>query len=110
AHWLNDTHWVPHTDILGRWGRLRGRRRRRPESREHRTGSARSEGWYPISRREKARYLRPCPAPRPDPDAPDTQGPNRVLSERRSEQRRLLSAIGSAALPDSDLLKLNQLK
>ncbi|NWS00449.1 SET1A methyltransferase, partial [Motacilla alba] len=38
------------------------------------------------------------------------QGPNRVLSERRSEQRRLLSAIGSAALPDSDLLKLNQLK
>ncbi|NWT77334.1 SET1A methyltransferase, partial [Prunella himalayana] len=79
--------------------------------REHRTGSARSEGYYPISRREKARYLRPCPAPRPDPDAPpDTQGPNRVLSERRSEQRRLLSAIGSAALPDSDLLKLNQLK
>ncbi|CAN8179030.1 unnamed protein product, partial [Coccothraustes coccothraustes] len=88
----------------------RCRRRRWPESREHRTGSARSEGWYPISRREKARYLRPCPAPRPDPDAPDTQGPNRVLSERRSEQRRLLSAIGSAALPDSDLLKLNQLK
>lgn len=49
------------------------RRRRWPESREHRTGSARSEGYYPISRREKARYLRPCPAPRPDPDAPDTQ-------------------------------------
>ncbi|NXR39477.1 SET1A methyltransferase, partial [Zosterops hypoxanthus] len=78
--------------------------------RQHRTGSARSEGYYPISKREKARYLRPCPAPRPDPDGPDTQGPNRVLSERRSEQRRLLSAIGSAALPDSDLLKLNQLK
>lgn len=49
------------------------RRRRWPECREHRTGSARSEGYYPISRREKARYLRPCPAPRPDPDAPDTQ-------------------------------------
>ncbi|XP_077646721.1 histone-lysine N-methyltransferase SETD1A-like [Lonchura striata] len=107
AHWLNDTHWVPHT--VTRTSSPR-RRRRWPECREHRTGSARSEGYYPISRREKARYLRPCPAPRPDPDAPDTQGPNRVLSERRSEQRRLLSAIGSAALPDSDLLKLNQLK
>ncbi|NXV39399.1 SET1A methyltransferase, partial [Rissa tridactyla] len=89
--------------------RWRGRRRW-PEGRQHRTGSARSEGYYPISRREKARYLRPCPAAPPDPDLPDTQGPNRVLSERRSEQRRLLSAMGSAALLDSDLLKLNQLK
>lgn len=49
------------------------RHRRRPEPRQHRTGSARSEGYYPISKREKARYLRPCPAPRPDPDGPDTQ-------------------------------------
>ncbi|OWK49792.1 Histone-lysine N-methyltransferase SETD1A, partial [Lonchura striata] len=86
AHWLNDTHWVPHTDILAGLTSSPRRRRRWPECREHRTGSARSEGYYPISRREKARYLRPCPAPRPDPDAPDTQGPNRVLSERRSEQ------------------------
>lgn len=38
------------------------------------------------------------------------QGTNRVLSERRSEQRRLLSAIGTSAIMDSDLLKLNQLK
>lgn len=106
THWLNDTHWVHHTVTRTR----SPRRRRCPDSREHRTGSARSEGYYPISRREKARYLRPCPAPPPDPDGPDTQGPNRVLSERRSEQRRLLSAIGSAALLDSELLKLNQLK
>lgn len=33
-----------------------------------------------------------------------------MLSERRSEQRRLLSAIGTSAVMDSDLLKLNQLK
>lgn len=39
-----------------------------------------------------------------------SQGTNRVLSERRSEQRRLLSAIGTSAIVDSDLLKLNQLK
>lgn len=39
-----------------------------------------------------------------------SQGTNRILSERRSEQRRLLSAIGTSAILDSDLLKLNQLK
>lgn len=38
------------------------------------------------------------------------QGVNRVLSERRSEQRRLLTVIGTTAVMDSDLLKLNQLK
>lgn len=42
--------------------------------------------------------------------SPLSQGSNRVLSERRSEQRRLLSAIGTPAVMDSDLLKLNQLK
>ncbi|KAM9510555.1 histone-lysine N-methyltransferase SETD1A-like [Guaruba guarouba] len=105
SHWLNDTHWVQHTDILGcspRWPR------RWPQLRCHRTGSARSEGFYPISRREKDRYLHPHL--QRHPQAPDTQGPNRILSERRSEQRRLLSAIGSTAPLDSDLLKLNQLK
>lgn len=44
------------------------------------------------------------------PLSPLSQGSNRVLSERRSEQRRLLSAIGTPAVMDSDLLKLNQLK
>lgn len=33
-----------------------------------------------------------------------------MLSERRSEQRRLLNVIGTTAVMDSDLLKLNQLK
>ncbi|KYO20533.1 histone-lysine N-methyltransferase SETD1A [Alligator mississippiensis] len=105
--WLNDTHWVPHTitnTVVPK------RKRRWPEVREHQTGCARSEGYYPISKKEKDRYLDLCPATAREPDAPDTQGTNRILSERRSEQRRLLSAIGSAALLDSDLLKLNQLK
>uniref|UniRef100_A0A8V5GLV0 Uncharacterized protein n=1 Tax=Melopsittacus undulatus TaxID=13146 RepID=A0A8V5GLV0_MELUD len=104
SHWLNDTHWVQHTvtrPSSPRWPRW-------PRLRCHRTGSARSEGFYPISRREKDQYLNPQ-LPRQQ-QAPDTQGQLRVLSERRSEQRRLLSAIGSAAVADSDLLKLNQLK
>lgn len=119
------------------------RRRRRPQDgpREHQTGSARSEGYYPISKKEKDRYLDVCPVSARQLEGTDTQvrlcpgmwptgmllppwsvlspasslscfpqGTNRVLSERRSEQRRLLSAIGTSAIVDSDLLKLNQLK
>ncbi|CAL8310863.1 unnamed protein product [Arctogadus glacialis] len=96
--WLNDTHWKKSVERL---------------LREHVTGCARSEGYYAISRKEKDAYL--------DLDLPeqvllemenlDSMGSNRLLSERRSEQRRLLTAIGGTpAVMDSDLLKLNQLK
>ncbi|EQB77953.1 hypothetical protein CB1_000556036 [Camelus ferus] len=80
------------------------------ESSSEKTGSARSEGYYPISKKEKDRYLDVCPVSARQLEGADTQGTNRVLSERRSEQRRLLSAIGTSAIMDSDLLKLNQLK
>ncbi|CDQ76278.1 unnamed protein product [Oncorhynchus mykiss] len=125
--WLNDTHWVHHTDILYYWqGRglnvwpaltnIPNPRRKKKSAdgqlREHVTGCARSEGYYAISRKEKDVYL--------DLELPeqalleaadyDASGSNRLLSERRSEQRRLLSAIGIPAVMDSDLLKLNQLK
>ncbi|MEQ2294309.1 hypothetical protein AMECASPLE_002634 [Ameca splendens] len=96
SDWLNDTHWKTADSQL----------------REHVTGCARSEGYYAISRKEKDVYL--------DLDLPeqvirevenvDSSGANRVLSERRSEQRRLLTVIGTTAVMDSDLLKLNQLK
>uniref|UniRef100_A0A8C3G034 Histone-lysine N-methyltransferase SETD1A n=1 Tax=Chrysemys picta bellii TaxID=8478 RepID=A0A8C3G034_CHRPI len=101
--WLNDTHWVHHTNILTR-------KRKSSDLREHQTGCARSEGYYPISKKEKDKYLDVCPVTAQELEVMDTQGTNRILSERRSEQRRLLSAIGSSAILDSDLLKLNQLK
>lgn len=112
SDWLNDTHWVGHTVT-----NLPNPRRKKKSAgggilREHATGSARSEGYYAISRKEKDVYL--------DLDLPeqvirevenaDTSGANRLLSERRSEQRRLLTVIGATAVMDSDLLKLNQLK
>ncbi|XP_030637039.1 histone-lysine N-methyltransferase SETD1A [Chanos chanos] len=108
--WLNDTHWVPHT-ITNIPNPRRKRKTADGQLREHVTGCARSEGYYAISRKEKDVYL--------DLDLPeavqeavdyDIAGSNRLLSERRSEQRRLLSAIGTQAVMDSDLLKLNQLK
>ncbi|MFT7798025.1 histone-lysine N-methyltransferase SETD1B-like [Arapaima gigas] len=100
--WLNDTHWVHHTNILFR-------KNLDEQLREHVTGCARSEGYYAISRKEKDIYLDLYPGSAQEVDH-DNLASNRVLSERRSEQRRLLSAIGTQAVMDSDLLKLNQLK
>uniref|UniRef100_A0A670ZSI9 SET domain containing 1A, histone lysine methyltransferase n=1 Tax=Pseudonaja textilis TaxID=8673 RepID=A0A670ZSI9_PSETE len=102
--WLNDTHWVQHTNILPEICR------KLSDLREHQTGCARSEGYYHISKKEKDKYLDMCPVTVQQLDTTDIQGTNRILSERRSEQRRLLSAIGTSAILDSDLLKLNQLK
>lgn len=111
SDWLNDTHWVTHT-ITNLPNPRRKKKSAGGQLREHVTGCARSEGYYAISRKEKDVYL--------DLDLPeqvirevenvDTSGANRVLSERRSEQRRLLTVIGTTAVMDSDLLKLNQLK
>ncbi|KAJ8379475.1 hypothetical protein SKAU_G00002530 [Synaphobranchus kaupii] len=82
--------------------------------RDHMTGCARSEGYYKIDKKDKIKYLN---STRPLMDEPpmDTQGMSipaqphistRAGSERRSEQRRLLSSFSC----DSDLLKFNQLK
>lgn len=111
SDWLNDTHWVNHT-ITNLPNPRRKKKNACEQLREHVTGCARSEGYYAISRKEKDVYL--------DLDLPeqviregenvDSSGANRVLSERRSEQRRLLTVIGTTAVMDSDLLKLNQLK
>nr|XP_057904379.1 histone-lysine N-methyltransferase SETD1A isoform X2 [Doryrhamphus excisus] len=111
SDWLNDTHWVQHT-VTNLPNPRRKKRSTDGQLREHVTGSARSEGYYAISRKEKDVYL--------DLDLPeqvirevenvDSSGTNRALSERRSEQRRLLTVIGTPAVMDSDLLKLNQLK
>lgn len=108
--WLNDTHWVPHT-ITNIPNPRRKKKTADGQLREHVTGCARSEGYYAISRKEKDVYLElDQPVTLREIGDYDTAGSNRVLSERRSEQRRLLSAIGTPAVMDSDLLKLNQLK
>ncbi|XP_008327561.1 histone-lysine N-methyltransferase SETD1A isoform X2 [Cynoglossus semilaevis] len=111
SDWLNDTHWVNHS-VTNLPNPRHKKKNADGQLREHVTGCARSEGYYAISRKEKDKYL--------DLDLPeqvirevenvDSSGVNRVLSERRSEQRRLLTVIGTTAVMDSDLLKLNQLK
>nr|XP_020441413.1 histone-lysine N-methyltransferase SETD1B isoform X2 [Monopterus albus]XP_020441414.1 histone-lysine N-methyltransferase SETD1B isoform X2 [Monopterus albus]XP_020441415.1 histone-lysine N-methyltransferase SETD1B isoform X2 [Monopterus albus]XP_020441416.1 histone-lysine N-methyltransferase SETD1B isoform X2 [Monopterus albus] len=109
--WLNDTLWVNHppTNIPGV-----KKKRRDDGMRDHMTGCARSEGYYKIDKKDKIKYLQSTRVQSEEPPV-DTQGMSipaqvhastRAGSERRSEQRRLLSSFAC----DSDLLKFNQLK
>ncbi|XP_036433857.1 histone-lysine N-methyltransferase SETD1B-A [Colossoma macropomum] len=101
--WLNNTHWVPHPPTSvpderpSAWSDVR----------YHMTGSARTEGYYFISKRDKLRYLRHTHTASEEPTH-NSQLPSssRSGSDFRAEQRRLLSSFSC----DSDLLKFNQLK
>ncbi|XP_075690440.1 histone-lysine N-methyltransferase SETD1B isoform X2 [Rhinoderma darwinii] len=111
--WLNDTLWVfhPPTSVSS------PKKKKRDDGlRDHLTGCARSEGYYKIDRKDKAKYLINNRSMTEEP-LNDTQGKSipaqphtstRAGSERRSEQRRLLSSFTGSC--DSDLLKFNQLK
>uniref|UniRef100_A0A3Q2DJ40 SET domain containing 1B, histone lysine methyltransferase a n=1 Tax=Cyprinodon variegatus TaxID=28743 RepID=A0A3Q2DJ40_CYPVA len=90
------------------------KKRRDDGMRDHMTGCARSEGYYKIDKKDKVKYLQSSRVQSEEPPV-DTQGMSipaqvhastRAGSERRSEQRRLLSSFAC----DSDLLKFNQLK
>ncbi|KAM8961925.1 histone-lysine N-methyltransferase SETD1B isoform 2-T2 [Pelodytes ibericus] len=111
--WLNDTLWVYHppTNVHS------PKKKKRDDGlREHVTGCARSEGYYKIDKKDKLKYLIDNRSLADEPPI-DTQGMSipaqphastRAGSERRSEQRRLLSSFTGSC--DSDLLKFNQLK
>uniref|UniRef100_A0A672JZ96 Histone-lysine N-methyltransferase SETD1B-A-like n=1 Tax=Sinocyclocheilus grahami TaxID=75366 RepID=A0A672JZ96_SINGR len=112
--WLNDTLWVHHPPT--NMDSTSGLKKKRKEDgiRDHVTGCARSEGYYKIDKKDKMKYLNSSRLQSEEPDV-DTQGKSipaqpqastRAGSERRSEQRRLLSSFSC----DSDLLKFNQLK
>lgn len=98
GYWLNDTHWVDHcvTDLCSAPTKRR---------RVHTTGCARTEGYYKIDAREKAKYKHHHTKTTQEVPVTKTQGLSR---EARSNQRRLLTAFGTDT--DSDLLKFNQLK
>ncbi|XP_061590189.1 histone-lysine N-methyltransferase SETD1B-A [Cololabis saira] len=109
--WLNDTLWVNHPPTTNPGVK---KKRRDDGMRDHMTGCARSEGYYKIDKKDKIKYLQSSRLQSEEPPV-DTQGMSipaqvhastRAGSERRSEQRRLLSSFAC----DSDLLKFNQLK
>ena len=133
--WINDTHWVDHPITSKLTQRIMKSdfhcllfldipdppaKRRRVEtfSRPHKTGSARSEGYYKMDPREKARTK--YHFHRSGVDAfniaklgtKEQQKPQKAISlsrEARSENRRMLNALGEDCF-DSNLLQFNTLK
>ncbi len=123
SYWLNSTHWVDHcvTDRSNVVPLPPKRRKKDPipqEMRVHQTGSARTEGFYKIDSKEKARYkyhhLRGTAAgnaldkTNADLHKVSVSKMQNASREARSNQRRLLTAFGAST--ESDLLKFNQLK
>uniref|UniRef100_A0A8C2W926 [Histone H3]-lysine(4) N-trimethyltransferase n=1 Tax=Cyclopterus lumpus TaxID=8103 RepID=A0A8C2W926_CYCLU len=103
--WISDTLWISHPHILFN---------RTSWQPKHRTGSARSEGFYKISKKDKMKYFNNTNLTFELPST-STQGmcipaqqsvSLRAGSDFRSDQRRLLSSFSC----DSDLVKFNQLK
>ncbi|XP_052863243.1 histone-lysine N-methyltransferase SETD1 [Anopheles cruzii] len=136
-YWLNATHWVDHcgTDrsfepallLAASAGPSAMKRRKKDKSvdrsladiKQHRTGSARTEGYYKIDAREKAKYKYHHLKGTTAAAASNVAGANLELAkavakmqgisrEARSNQRRLLNAFGAST--ESELLKFNQLK
>jgi len=115
--WINDTHWVDHpiTNIPDPPAK---KRRIDDFSRPHKSGSARTEGYYKMDPREKMRTK--YHFHRSGVDAfniaklgtKEQQKPQKAISlsrEARNEQRRMLNALGDD-LMDSNLLQFNTLK
>lgn len=115
SHWLNATHFREHceTDRTYIPPPPTKKRKKDDELRRHSTGSARTEGYYKVDVRDKARFKyhhnRDIEQTTVAEDAksliPKMQGASR---EARSNQRRLLTAFGAST--ESELLKFNQLK
>ncbi|XP_055614148.1 histone-lysine N-methyltransferase SETD1 [Uranotaenia lowii] len=119
-YWLNATHWVDHCTTDRNFLAPPTKKRKKDKEyvtdiKQHSTGSARTQGFYKIDPREKAKYkyhhLKGTPAANRLSNletvkaAAKMQGLSR---EARSNQRRLLTAFGAST--ESELLKFNQLK
>ncbi|XP_070072342.1 histone-lysine N-methyltransferase SETD1 [Drosophila takahashii] len=123
---LNNTHWVDHcTTDRSFWPPPPKKRRKDDELMRHKTGCARTEGFYKLDLREKAKHkYHHAKANTEDshnedrsdePTALTNHHHSKLISkmqgisrEARSNQRRLLTAFGS--MGESELLKFNQLK
>ncbi|XP_048482105.1 histone-lysine N-methyltransferase SETD1 isoform X3 [Plutella xylostella] len=123
GYWLNDTHWVDHPPTDVRYSPPKKKSKRHNNMYEdlqgHKSGSARTEGYYKMDSKLKAKYKyhhgRGVASATPLEAAQEQDKKAAMISkmqhmsrEARSNQRRLLTAFGTDT--DSDLLKFNQLK
>ncbi|CAH0595342.1 unnamed protein product [Chrysodeixis includens] len=117
GYWLNDTHWVDHppTDVCYSPPKKKSKRHNNiyEDLQGHSSGSARTEGYYKMDARLKAKYKyhhgrSSAAALHAHSDDKKASKMQLLSREARSNQRRLLTAFGTDT--DSDLLKFNQLK
>lgn len=120
SYWLNATHWMDHcvTDRALQPPSTK-KRKREDENMKHASGCARTEGFYKVDLREKAKFkyhhaklqAGETAATVADVAASTLKLVSKIQGasrEARSNQRRLLTAFGTST--ESEFLKLNQLK
>ncbi|XP_053697450.1 histone-lysine N-methyltransferase SETD1 [Sabethes cyaneus] len=119
-YWLNATHWVDHCTTERSFIPPPTKKRKKDKEsvsdiKQHSTGSARTQGFYKIDPREKAKYkyhhLKGTPAANHLNNIETAKAATKMQGlsrEARSNQRRLLTAFGAST--ESELLKFNQLK
>ena len=118
TYWLNETHWADHptTAVLSPQP-LVGRKGRRKEdlTTPHKSGSARTEGYYKISGVDKMKYLRDTVTltlgtENKEKEFQKQESKNKVQNmsrHARSESRRLQTLLGEDY---GDVMKINRLK
>lgn len=118
GYWLNDTHWVDHS-VTDLYSNATVKKRKRDDWHVHASGSARTEGYYKLDVKQKAKHkhhfgqmLTQTANQSQDVERRPKKaagGKMQTISrEARSNQRRLLTAFSTCT--DSDLLKFNGLK
>ncbi|ESN99076.1 hypothetical protein HELRODRAFT_107153 [Helobdella robusta] len=134
TYWLNDTHWFEHPStyehpIVTLTSTTSTRKQLSKKKRKdivvdvleskHKTGSARTEGYYKISHHEKSGYLQHArgvqehklTASQPaELEQCLFGGANQQLREARSESRRWQSVLSHQGEDLGDLVKFNHLK
>ncbi|KAI2795899.1 Histone-lysine N-methyltransferase setd1b [Blomia tropicalis] len=106
--WINDVHWVDHPPTLV--PQSRKRRRQDNSTRVHKTGCARTEGYYKLESTEKIKYSHDV-LPINSTDVDDGKSlqvtTQKMSREARTHQRRLIASVEPSY---ADLVKFNQLK
>ncbi|KAL9895565.1 SET domain containing 1 [Glossina fuscipes fuscipes] len=123
SFWLNNTHWVDHCVTDRTFVPPPNKKRKKDDDlKRHKTGCARTEGYYKLDVREKAKHKYHHAKATVENAMNVDRGDDQIFSllnkqvskmqgisrEARSNQRRLLTAFGS--IGESELLKFNQLK
>nr|XP_054749083.1 histone-lysine N-methyltransferase SETD1A-like isoform X2 [Lytechinus pictus] len=115
--WLSYTHWMAHPLTSCPDPPQPKRKKVDEESRVHATGTARTEGYYKISNKEKVKYLTKARTYVQESvtdssalDESTTKKRLEVSRDARSDQRRFIAVLQQQEEQVSNLFKFNQLQ